>query len=536
VDEPVHKGEQVEPTLYRSARLTEHDGVDTSLGAVLGRRALDLRHVAGPLDAGRPVRWVAVSELTDPTPYLEGGELLLTTGMELPVHDPAGVAAYVERIRRRGVVALGLGTGVRHDEPPAALVEAVEALGLPLIEVPPRTPFIAVTRAVADLVAHAEREDVTRSLEAHRRLARAALREDGVDGVIRELARLLAGWAVVTDATGAVEHAAGEVPEQLRQEVAREIDRLVPQGLRGAAGVTGADGPFVVYPLGTAGPPRWYIAAGRGTAFDMPARNAVTACVSLLSLSLSRGGATDPGRRRLRRAAADRLLEGRTDAADALLEVLGGGAPAVDGEFVVLVADRAGDDDAVQVLADDPALADCLVTSASGELVVLTAAPRAVVDRAAETLRSLGGVVGVSRPTRRADVPRALLEARSARAAGERSGGPAHFQGLVADGVPALVDGVAARGWADALLAPLHSYVEAGGGVDLVQSLRSYLAHHGQWQPAAAELGVHRHTLRHRMARVEQLLGTSLSSPQARMNLWFALQSASADRAAAPHR
>jgi purine catabolism regulator len=78
--------------------------------------------------------------------------------------------------------------------------------------------------------------------------------------------------------------------------------------------------------------------------------------------------------------------------------------------------------------------------------------------------------------------------------------------------------------------------VEAGGGVDLVRSLRSYLTHHGQWQPAAAELGVHRHTLRHRMARVEQLLGTSLSSPQARMNLWFALQSASADRPAAPHR
>ncbi len=82
--------------------------VETTLGAVLARRSLDLRHVAGPLDPDRQVRWVAVSELRDPTPYLEGGELLLTTGLELPADDEA-VAGYVGRIHRRGVVALGLG-------------------------------------------------------------------------------------------------------------------------------------------------------------------------------------------------------------------------------------------------------------------------------------------------------------------------------------------------------------------------------------------------------------------------------------------
>ena len=35
-----------------------------------------------PLDA--PLRWVHISELTDPSPWLSGGELLLTTGMRLP--------------------------------------------------------------------------------------------------------------------------------------------------------------------------------------------------------------------------------------------------------------------------------------------------------------------------------------------------------------------------------------------------------------------------------------------------------------------
>jgi purine catabolism regulator len=72
------------------------------------------------------------------------------------------------------------------------------------------------------------------------------------------------------------------------------------------------------------------------------------------------------------------------------------------------------------------------------------------------------------------------------------------------------------------MLAPLLG--DPVGGADLLGSLRTWLAHHGQLQPAAAELGVHRHTLRHRMARVEELLGRPLASPQTRMDLWFALQ------------
>ena len=50
-----------------------------------------------------------------------------------------------------------------------------------------------------------------------------------------------------------------------------------------------------------------------------------------------------------------------------------------------------------------------------------------------------------------------------------------------------------------------------------------WLSHHGQWDPAAAELGVHRHTLRKRMLRVEKLLGRRLDSADLRTELWVAL-------------
>ena len=49
-----------------------------ALGAVLARRDLGLRPVVA---AGDPaVSWAVSSELADPTPYLRGGELLLTAG------------------------------------------------------------------------------------------------------------------------------------------------------------------------------------------------------------------------------------------------------------------------------------------------------------------------------------------------------------------------------------------------------------------------------------------------------------------------
>jgi PucR family transcriptional regulator, purine catabolism regulatory protein len=477
--------------------------VETTLGAVLARRSLDLRHVAGPLDRERRVRWVAVSELADPTPYLEGGELLLTTGLALDADDAAAVAHYVERLQHRGVVALGLGTGVRHDAVPAALVAAAESAGLPLLDVPPPTPFIAVTRAVADLVAQAEREDITRSLDAHRRLTRAAL--DGTDGVAAELARLVGGWVLVTDARGTVTHTEGRTPPDTRALVAAEVARLAPQGLRGASSVASVEGSLVVHPLGVAGAPRGYLAVGQPSSAPRPVRGAVAATVSLLSLALQRSDAADADRRRILTAAADLLVQGRTEAADGLLSAVGG-EPAAD--IVVLVGGATS--------TENPVLpAGVLPTSDGTHGIAL-----APVELADETARALGaaGPVGRSRPVARREVPRGVAEARAALATATGPDDVVSFADVLAAGVPALVDEAAARTWAREMLSPVRDDEE------VLRSLRAWLTHHGQLQPAAAELGVHRHTLRHRLARVEELLGRPLASPQTRMDLWFALQ------------
>ena len=46
-----------------------------------------LELAAGAEHAEAPVRWVHISELRDPTPWLSGGELLLTTGLQLDTEE-----------------------------------------------------------------------------------------------------------------------------------------------------------------------------------------------------------------------------------------------------------------------------------------------------------------------------------------------------------------------------------------------------------------------------------------------------------------
>ncbi|WP_037776791.1 PucR family transcriptional regulator ligand-binding domain-containing protein, partial [Streptomyces pristinaespiralis] len=160
------------------------------LAALLARRDLGLRLLTGPEDAA--VHWVHTSEMADPYPYLLGGELLLTAGVQL--NDPA---RYVERVVGAGAAALGFGVAPVYDTVPAELVEACTRLGLPLVEVPPQTPFTAVARALWRLMAQARLQELRRVTEAQQSLATAAARPAPVPAVLGALASRLGGRAVL---------------------------------------------------------------------------------------------------------------------------------------------------------------------------------------------------------------------------------------------------------------------------------------------------------------------------------------------------
>ncbi len=112
---------------------------------------LGLELASGQEAAQAHVRWVHSTELEDPTPWLRGGELLLTTGIQL--NGPKSQRALIQRLVEHRIAGLGFGTGFTHKRLPAALVVAARERGFPLFEVPYELPFIAITeRAFAQLV------------------------------------------------------------------------------------------------------------------------------------------------------------------------------------------------------------------------------------------------------------------------------------------------------------------------------------------------------------------------------------------------
>lgn len=136
--------------------------------------------VGGPgLD--RPVRWAHSTELLDPRPYLRGGELVLTVGSGLT--DPERCAAFVHAVAECQVAGVGLGVGDVHEKPPEALVDASAAAGIPLLLVPPTTPFIEITEMLAEFRIRSETDRNRRSTTG--RLLEAVWRHQAAPDLLR---------------------------------------------------------------------------------------------------------------------------------------------------------------------------------------------------------------------------------------------------------------------------------------------------------------------------------------------------------------
>ncbi|TYB41186.1 PucR family transcriptional regulator [Actinomadura chibensis] len=478
-----------------------------TLATVAALPQLGLRSRTGPLPE-TPVVWVAVSELEDPTPFLEGGELVLTTGMRL---TPANAAAYVSRLVGRGVAGLGFAVGVIHDTVPAELLAAAREQGLVLLEVPRPTPFIAIGKAVSRMLAAEWYEDVTRAFQAQRELTRAAL--TGPGALVARLARLLGGWALLLDPAGDVRHAEPAAARDRAAAIAPELPRLRRRTADGGTAASLAlavpDDHVVVQRIGLGGRPRGFLAVGTGAPLPHAAHTIVGAAVALLTLQ-----SETPRTGRDLRASVAALLLGRP----------GDGPEVPRGPVRVLAC--AGGPAVPDALESDPAGARCLVLPLGGHAAVIV--PDGLLG-AVEPLLAGTGPVGVSDPAAD-DLPAALRQAEEALAAAVRARRDVlRYADLPGQGVLRLLEPGPANAFAAALLAPLRAE-------GLVGTVQAYVAANGQGEAAARALGVHRHTLRSRMRRAAEVLGRDPDDPAVRAELWIALAISSSGAGPIGHR
>jgi purine catabolism regulator len=531
-----------------------------TLASLVHHSALKLTVRAGEDRLDVPVRWAHVSELADPVPYMEGGELLLITALKLDAEDPEAMQRYVKRLVGAGVVGLGFAVGVNYDETPKALVDAAEEEGLPLLEVPRRTPFLAISKAVSAAIAADQYRAVTAGFAAQRELTKQAL-TDGPEGLLSALASQVDGWAALYDASGAVVATAPEWAGRRAARLTADVERLRerPAPASSVVGPPDSEDRVELHSLGTGRRPRAALAVGTAAALGTAERYAVHSAIALLTLTTERSRSLRAAEQRIGAAVLRMLLAGEPDHARAVAGHLYGGL--LDSPFRMIIAEVA-----TRIAVDisgDPlaALAEVVESAAArageavlivpeGErLVVLAADGGAAVAACGEYAAAMeaarpagpgavreqsGGdevelVVGLSAPVGPIAAAAAYKQAEQALSVARRRGRVcvAHEQLAAGSVLPLLADD-AVKAFADGLLRPLYEHDATGRG-DLVASLRAWLSRHGQWDAAAADLGVHRHTLRYRMRRVEEILGRSLDDPDVRMELWLALKATSAE-------
>jgi len=77
--------------------------------------------------------------------------------------------------------------------------------------------------------------------------------------------------------------------------------------------------------------------------------------------------------------------------------------------------------------------------------------------------------------------------------------------------------------YCDSVLGPIEQGDAEYGG-ELLRSLEAFIEQNGQWERAARQVYCHRHTLRYRMRKVEELTGRDLSRAHDRIEFWLALR------------
>lgn len=492
-----------------------------TLRALLRRRDLGLRLISdeprlpdGALD--HPLRWVHSSDLADPTPFLAEDLVLLTTGTQFD--DPAGIDAYVGRLADRGVRGLGFGTDVHRHGVPDELVDACAARGMPLFEVPYRIPFIAVARAHSEAIAAQAYARRSWALDAQRGLALAALRPRGLDAILAELARRLDVWTGLFDAAGSLVHGhpRDDVAGQELADLSARVGDVLTRGLEAGQSLSVGDRTFMLFTIGRGGRLRGVMALATD-ALDPEARTVVTSVIAMVGLALEQSEQATRSRRRLHDQLLTSLL---ADDPTLARRVLGSLPPAP----VVVAVARDAPVDALHEWWErrrtEHGTAVFAAESDEGMTMSVSAADEGLFD---EVAARFGIRLGVSAPEGYDAFSRAHAQAATAlRQAGET--GVARFTDAAGTSILAALATDEARLVAESRLAPLRD--NSVGGTNLEETLRTWLAHDARAEQAAAALGIHRHTLRSRIAQASALLGLDLSSFPARAELWALLSTA----------
>jgi DNA-binding PucR family transcriptional regulator len=503
----------------------------------------DLQFACGAEHADRAVRWVHISELEDPTPWLSGGELLLTTGIQLST--PARQARFATRLAEHNLAGLGLGTGFTHSRIPKALQTACEEAELPLFEVPYETPFIAITERAFSRLLHEQYDVLYRDARVHERLEQLVVEGRGLEEIMRTIADAAGGIAVLQDAAGTELAIAsrgtppsGRTLEELGREVSARGEEADRSSFEPEAGDLGGRALSIPVP-GRAGaaPVGWLTVAGERHPLDDFERLVARRAAMIVGLELMRERVVQETERRLAGNVLAEALSGNLGAEELAGRLRPFGVGEVLAVLLFAVEDPHAAETRLEAALAAAGVPSLVASTKVGEqdllCAVIDAADREPVEVAVGARRALGGArgglrVSASRAMGAGAVRRAFHEARCALEAAVLRNGDApevasHEDLGAYTLLLSLQDDDALRAYSDGLLEPIAG-VEGQYGGELLRSLEVFIENNGNWERAARQLYCHRHTLRYRIRKIEELTGRDLARATDRIELWLALR------------
>jgi PucR family transcriptional regulator, purine catabolism regulatory protein len=511
-------------------------------------RALDLpplRHarvLAGEAGLERRVRNVNVMEVPDILPWVQADELLLTTAYPLR-DDRAALGTLVPELAAKGLAGIAVKPERYLDEIPSTMLEAANASGFPLIQLPPESSFNEIISAVLSVILNEQSLRLQRAAEIHDRFTRIVLGGGGLREIAMTLAELVERQVLIVDQHGEVLAASGgPVIDRLPEAV------QMPAGTNGAPvghwiGVEVAGAPATLQPIMVdAEPYGAVLTMGAAATMSTDALEALQFASTVAALRQVQARALVEDDRRFQAVCLEELVSGHLTDRSVLSERAAAFGWDLSLPRAVLLAQAeassGGDADTVRSLADAARAAlgaSAIVwersTQAAALLAPRGAEPSALEEAAAAVRREAGRrlpaapvSVGVGRVR---DDPLELreshAEARRALEVGRwRSPGEVViFERMGLDRLLASVSDVELSAFRETMIGPLVAYDRAHRS-NLVDTLEAYVATRNGAE-AARRLYVHYNTVRSRLTRIEELIGPFLADTERLTGLALAL-------------
>ncbi|HEU4666498.1 MAG TPA: PucR family transcriptional regulator ligand-binding domain-containing protein [Arthrobacter sp.] len=465
-----------------------------SLAALLGVNSLKLSK-AGVAETTwhQDINWVAVTELEDPHRFINGGELILTTGLRL--RSAPEQRRFVRQVQRAGAVGIGFGVGLSHETVPPALLAEANRWGLPVVEVPYETPFIAIGKLVADAQSADHYAKLERLIAGHQVLARALLTGGGLTELLKHLGSMLRTDVALTQFTAQLySSSTSDSPSADTWS-----SYPVPTGRRDACTL------WVRQPFEDSG--------------------IIGYAQSLISVELNNMVKQRQAQRALCGQVLEDVIHGALETSEAQRRLAGVGVNSTR-KNVVLLAVSAAHNKAL-VSTSVPRELEKAVAAVVGKDLVLVvnddgggapALARKLSDHLAEA--GIHATIGIGGAYTKPNGLRwSYFEARDAASHGLPVNEPERLSLtsllLASEDVP-LAD------MANESLDPLRTF-DAAHGSELMATLESYLNNNGSVAAVAEELTLHRNTVRYRLAQITELTGYDPAVTTDRVQLWLAL-------------